>query len=42
MRHAAVRIILGNLEEFLLGFLVPERVQQSEAALEGLLHRRAA
>src|SRR5208337_3564881 len=42
MRHSAVRIILGNLHEFFLGFLVPERVQQGDAALEGLLYRLGA
>ena len=42
MRHGAVRIVLGDLEEFLFGFFVPERVQQGDSAGEGLLHRRGA
>ena len=36
--HGAVRIVGGDLLEFFFGFFVPERVQQSDAAFEGLLH----
>jgi hypothetical protein len=39
VRHGAVGIIGSDLLEFFLRFLVPEGVQQSDAALEGLLHR---
>ena len=42
VRHGAVRGVGGNMPEFLSGFFVPERVQQSHAALEGLLHIRRA
>jgi hypothetical protein len=42
MRHGAVRIVFGDLHEFLFGFLVPERVQQCDAVGEGLLHGRRA
>ena len=38
--HGAVRIVLCNLNEFLFGLFVPERVQQGDSAGEGFLHRR--
>src|SRR5580698_7951691 len=40
MGHGAVRIVFGDVEEFFLGFFVPERVQQGDSAGEGLLHGR--
>jgi hypothetical protein len=40
VRHRTFRVILGNVNEFLLGFFVPERMQQGDSAGEGLLHRR--
>ncbi len=42
MGHGAVRVVFGDLEEFLFGFFVPEGVEQSDSAGEGLLHRRGA
>jgi hypothetical protein len=42
MRHGAVGIVLRNLLEFFFRLFVPEGVQQSYAALEGLLHGRDA
>ena len=42
MRHGTVRVFVGDLHEFLLGFFVPERVQQGDAAREWLLRRRRA
>ena len=42
MRHGAVGIVFGNLEEFFFGLFVPEGVQQGDSAREGLLHRRSA
>ena len=42
MRHGAVRVVVSNVEEFLLGFFVPEGVQQGDSAGEGLLHRCGA
>ena len=38
VRHGAVGIASGNLHEFFFCLFVPKRVQQSHAALEGLLH----
>ena len=37
VRHGAARVVDGDPHEFLFGFLVPKRVQQSDAALERLL-----
>ena len=42
MRHGALGIIFRDLHKFLFRFLVPERMQQRDAALERLLHRRRA
>ncbi len=39
MRHGAVGIVFGDVEEFLFRFFVPEGVQQRHAALERLLLR---
>ena len=39
MRHGALRIVFGDLQKFLFRFLVPERMQQGDSALERLLHR---
>jgi hypothetical protein len=36
VRHCALRIVLRDLFEFLLRFLIPERVQQRDTAFEGL------
>jgi hypothetical protein len=38
MRHDAVRIVHGDLSEFFFRLFVPERMQQRDSALEGLLH----
>jgi len=40
--HGAVGIVLGDVQEFLFGFLIPEGVQQRDAALERLLHQSGA
>ena len=40
VRHRAGGIVLGDLQEFFLRFLVPEGVQQRDSAGEGLLHGR--
>ena len=42
MRHRAVRIVLGDLEEFLLRLFIPERMQQGNAALKRMLYRSRA
>src|SRR5580692_5975149 len=42
MGHRAFGIVLRDLLEFFLRFLVPERVQQRDTAFEGLLHLRRA
>jgi hypothetical protein len=42
MRHGAVRIVFGDVEEFLFGFFVPERVQKGDSARKGFLHGRGA
>ena len=36
------RIVLCDLDEFLLRFLVPERMQKRDTAFEWLLHDRSA
>jgi hypothetical protein len=35
--HGTVRITLGDVDEFLLGLFVPERVEQGDSAGEGSL-----
>ena len=35
--HGASRIVLGNLHEFFFRFLVPEGMQQRDAAFKGFL-----
>lgn len=38
MSHRAVWIVFGDVEKFLFGFFVPERMQESYAASERLLN----
>jgi len=42
VRHGALRIVLRDFQELLLRLLIPERVQQCDSALEGLLRRGLA
>lgn len=42
MRHRTVRIIARDFEKLLLGFFVPERMQQRESMLKRRLLRRFA
>jgi hypothetical protein len=37
--HGTVRVLFGDLKEYLLAFFVPERVQEGDATSERLLHR---
>ena len=42
MHHDAMRIVFPDVDEFFFRLFVPERMQERDSALEGLLHRSGA